>query len=225
MKKILIIEDDVKLIELLKCNLETEGFQSVAHQTGEDAIQRCDRERPDVILLDIMLPGADGLEICQRLRSHPELCSTPIILITAGRAESDCIRGLELGANDYIVKPFFLRELIARIKVQLRRPVEKSSLLRIGELELDRMRCRVWRSGTELSLTANEFRLLEYLMNRAGTVFSRQQLLNAVWSNRHDVSDRSVDVYVFRLRRKLGADPGNPPLIRSLRGFGYAFDG
>jgi DNA-binding response OmpR family regulator len=164
-------------------------------------------------------------EICQRLRSHPAQCSTPIIFISARLAEGDCIRGLELGANDYIIKPFFPREVIARIKVQLRRPVvERTSLLRVGELELDRMRRRVWRSRKELSLTANEFRLLEYLMDRAGMVFSRQ-LVDAVWSNHHEVSDRSVDVYVFRLRRKLGRDPGNPPVIRCLRGLGYAFDG
>jgi two-component system phosphate regulon response regulator PhoB len=215
MKKILLIDHlDVDLIALLKYTLDKEGFHLIAHPTGENAVELCSRERPDVILLNITLPGADGLEICQTLRNHPELCSTPIIFITERRAQSDCIRGLEIGANDYIVKPFFVREVVARIKVQLRRPVEKSSLLRVGELELDRMRCRVWQSGKELSLTATEFRLLEYMMDRAGTVFSRQQLMNAVWANHHDVSDRSVDVYVFRLRRKLGADPQNSPVIR-----------
>src|SRR5579871_2122265 len=138
MKKILLIEDDVDLFALLKYNLEKEGFQLVGSHTGKGALELCARERADLIVLDIMLPDADGLDICKRLRGHPDLRSTPIIFITARAAETDRIVGLELGANDYIVKPFFVREVIARVKVQLRRPAEIASLLRAGFLELDR---------------------------------------------------------------------------------------
>jgi DNA-binding response OmpR family regulator len=224
MKKILLIEDDVDLFALLKYNLEKEGFQLIGGHTGKGAVELCARERPDLFLLDIMLPDADGLEICKRLRSNPELRSTPIIFITARAAETDRIVGLELGANDYIVKPFFVREVVARIKVQLRRPLEAASLLKAGGLELDRVRCQVRLDGKDLSLTATEFRLLEYLMGRAGVVFSREQLLDAIWGNDRAVTDRTVDVYVLRLRQKLEADPANPQLIRSVRGFGYSFN-
>ena len=223
MKKILLIEDDVDLFALLKYNLEKEGFQLVGGLTGKGAVELCARERPDLVVLDILLPDADGLDICKRLRNHPELGSTPIIFITARAAETDRIVGLELGANDYIVKPFFVREVIARIKVQLRRPMETSSLLKAGSLELDRTRCQVRKGGKEILLTATEFRLLEYLMGRAGVVFSREQLLDAVWGNDRAVTDRTVDVYVLRLRQKLEPDPANPLLIRSVRGFGYSF--
>ncbi len=224
MKKNLLIEDDLDLYDLFKYNLEREGFQMVGANTGRGAIDLCVRERPDLIVLDIMLPDSDGLDICKRLRSHAELAPTPIIFITARASETDRIVGLELGANDYIVKPFFVREVIARIKVQLRRPTDATSVLKAGALELDRARCQVRLNGQELSLTATEFRLLEYLMGRAGVVFSREQLLDAVWGNDRAVTDRTVDVYVLRLRQKLEAEPGNPQLIRSVRGFGYSFN-
>jgi DNA-binding response OmpR family regulator len=224
MKKILLIEDDVDLYALLKYNLEREGFQMVGANTGRGAVDLCVRERPDLIVLDIMLPDSDGLDICKRLRSHPELSPTPIIFITARASETDRIVGLELGANDYIVKPFFVREVIARIKVQLRRPADSASQLKAGGLVLDRTRCQVRLNEKELSLTATEFRLLEYLMGRAGVVFSREQLLDAVWGNDRAVTDRTVDVYVLRLRQKLESEPGNPQFIRSVRGFGYSFN-
>lgn len=224
MKKILLIEDDVDLYALLKYNLEREGFQMTGSNTGKGAVELCIRERPDLIVLDIMLPDSDGLDICKRLRNHPEVGATPIIFITARASETDRIVGLELGANDYIVKPFFVREVIARIKVQLRRPSEAVSVLKAGGLELDRTRCQVRMNGRELSLTATEFRLLEFLMGRTGVVFSREQLLDAVWGNDRAVTDRTVDVYVLRLRQKLEAEPGNPHLIRSVRGFGYSFN-
>ena len=224
MKKILLIEDDVDLYALLKYNLEREGFQMTGANTGKGAIELCVRERPDLIVLDIMLPDSDGLDICKRLRGHAELNTTPIIFITARASETDRIVGLELGANDYIVKPFFVREVIARIKVQLRRPADSVAVLKAGGLELDRARCQVRINGKELSLTATEFRLLEYLMGRAGVVFSREQLLDAVWGNDRAVTDRTVDVYVLRLRQKLESEPGNPQLIRSVRGFGYSFN-
>jgi DNA-binding response OmpR family regulator len=224
MKKIVLIEDDVDLYALLKYNLEKEGFGVKGANTGKGAVDLCLRERPDLIILDIMLPDSDGLDICKRLRKHPEMQNTPVIFLTARASETDRIVGLELGANDYIVKPFFIREVVARIKVQLRRPREAAPVLKSGELELDRSRCQVWLRGREIQLTATELRLLEFLMGRSGIVFSREQLLDAVWGNDRAVTDRTVDVYILRLRQKLEEDPGRPQFIRSVRGFGYSFN-
>ncbi|MBM3811553.1 MAG: response regulator transcription factor [Acidimicrobiia bacterium] len=223
MKKIVLIEDDADLFALLKYNLEKEGFQLTGAQTGKGAIDLCLRERPDLILLDIMLPDSDGLDICRGIRNHPELTHTPVIFLTARASETDRIVGLELGANDYVVKPFFIRELIARIKIQFRGGGAPAKVLKCGALELDRNRCRVTREGKALSLTATEFRLLEFLMSRPGVVFTREQLLDAAWGQDRNVTDRTVDVYILRLRQKVEPDPANPSLIRSLRGFGYSF--
>jgi DNA-binding response OmpR family regulator len=223
MKKIALIEDDSDLFALLKYNLEKEGFALVGMQTGKGAIELCLRERPDLVLLDIMLPDSDGIDICKGLRKHPELAHIPIIFLTARASEADRILGLELGANDYIVKPFFIRELIARIKIQFRTQAAPQRLLKVAGLELDRESYQVRLHGDELQLTATEFRLLEFLMSRPGVVFSRDQLLNAVWGHDRAVTDRTVDVYILRLRQKIEADPANPALIRSVRGFGYSF--
>ncbi|MBZ2178205.1 MAG: response regulator transcription factor [Acidobacteria bacterium] len=224
MKKIVLIEDDADLFALLKYNLEKEGYFFAGSQTGKGAIDLCRRERPDLIILDIMLPDSDGLEICKAIRSHPELANIPVIFLTARATETDRIVGLELGANDYIVKPFFVRELIARIKIQFRSQGQPARSLKAGSLELDRNACRVYLAGEELTLTATEFRLLEFLMSRPGVVFSREQLLNAVWGHDRAVTDRTVDVYVLRLRQKVERDPANPHSIRSVRGFGYSFN-
>jgi DNA-binding response OmpR family regulator len=224
MKKVMLIEDDADLYALLKYNLEKEGFALVGSQTGKGAIELCRRERPDLILLDIMLPDSDGLDICKGIRQHPELAHIPIIFLTARASEADRIVGLELGANDYIVKPFFIRELIARIKIQFRPQPAAQRALKAGNLELDRSSCRVWLHGQEVQLTATEFRLLEFLMMRPGVVFSREQLLDSVWGHDRAVTDRTVDVYILRLRQKVESDPANPSLIRSVRGFGYSFN-
>jgi DNA-binding response OmpR family regulator len=224
MRKIALIEDDADLYSLLKYNLEKEGFQMVGSQTGKDALELFRRERPDLIILDIMLPDSDGLEICKRLRTVPELAHIPVIFLTARASETDRILGLELGANDYIVKPFFIRELIARIKIQFRTQNNPTRVLKAGNLELDRNSCRVQMNGETLALTATEFRLLEFLMSRPGVVFSREQLLDAVWGHDRAVTDRTVDVYVLRLRQKVERDPASPIMIRSVRGFGYSFD-
>ncbi|BDC50605.1 DNA-binding response regulator [Bryobacterales bacterium F-183] len=224
MKKIVLIEDDADLFALLKYNLEKEGFALVGSQTGKGAIDLCRRERPDLVLLDIMLPDSDGLDICKGIRNHSELAHVPVIFLTARASETDRIVGLELGANDYIVKPFFIRELIARIKIQFRGQAGPSKTLRAAGLELDKSSCRVKLRGEELSLTATEFRLLEFLMSRPGVVFSREQLLDAVWGHDRAVTDRTVDVYILRLRQKIEQDATNPSFIRSVRGFGYSFD-
>ena len=219
MKKILLIEDDTDLFALLKYNLEKEGFSLTGSQTGRGAVDLCRQTRPDLILLDIMLPDSDGLDICKGIRRDPELAATPIIFLTARGSETDRIVGLELGANDYVVKPFFVRELIARIKLQFRNQAPPARILEAGGLELDVAGRSVRLHGKPLSLTATEFRLLEYLMSRPGVVFTREQLLNAVWGLDKAITDRAVDVYVLRLRQKIEAD-----LIHSVRGFGYTFE-
>lgn len=225
MKKILLIEDDPDLYGLLKYNLQKNGFQFVGSNTSHGAVELCSRELPDLILLDIMLPDSSGLEICTRVRSHNAIAAIPIIFITARGSEADRITGLELGANDYMVKPFSIRELIARVNVHLRGSVEVVPLpMRAGPLVLDRSTCQVSQNGRPVSLTATEFRLLEFFMSRPGMVFSREQLLRAVWGDDRSIVDRSVDVYVLRLRKKLESDPSTPELICSVRGFGYSFN-
>ena len=180
MKKVLLIEDDLDLYQLLKYNLERSGFQFTGANTGKGAVELCLNERPDLILLDIMLPDSSGLEICARLRNQTMMAGTPIIFLTARASESDRVMGLELGANDYIVKPFSIRELIARVKVQLRPAAEiGTTVLRFGKLELDRSRYQAFYNGDPIVLTATEFRLLEFLMSRPGIVFDREQLLSA----------------------------------------------
>jgi DNA-binding response OmpR family regulator len=223
MRKIALIEDDADLFTLVKYNLEKEGFTVVGANTGRGVMDLFRREKPDLILLDIMLPDSDGLEICKSIRQNPELVHIPVIFLTARVSETDRIVGLELGANDYIVKPFFVRELIARIKIQFRGQATATRVLKAARLELDRSSCEVRLDGQLLTLTATEFRLLEFLMNRPGVVFSREQLLDAVWGHDRAVTDRTVDVYILRLRQKIEADPANPLLIRSVRGFGYSF--
>jgi len=224
MKKIALIEDDNDLYNLVQYNLDKEGFQVVGSQTGKGALDLCRREHPDLVILDIMLPDSDGLDICKSIRKDPDLASTPIIFLTARASETDRIVGLELGANDYVVKPFFVRELIARIKLQFRNQATPTRVLEAGGVELDRTSCQARVNGTPLALTATEFLLLEYLMNRPGVVFSREQLLNAVWGQDRAITDRAVDVYVLRLRQKVEQDPAAPVLIHSVRGFGYTFE-
>jgi DNA-binding response OmpR family regulator len=224
MKKILLIEDDADLFSLLRYNLEKEGFSLTGQQTGKGAIELCRQVRPDLILLDIMLPDSDGLDICKGIRKDPDLAGIPIIFLTARASETDRIVGLEIGANDYVVKPFFVRELIARIKLQFRSQNAPPRVLEAGGLELDPSSRQVRLHGTPLALTATEFRLLEFLMTRRGVVFSREQLLNAVWGQDRAITDRAVDVYVLRLRQKVESDPAAPVLIHSIRGFGYTFE-
>ena len=223
MKRIVLIEDDADLFSLIQYNLVKEGFAFAGSQTGKGAIDLCLREKPDLIILDIMLPDSDGLEICRAVRAHPELAHIPVIFLTARASETDRIVGLELGANDYIVKPFFVRELIARIKIHFRDQPVANKVLKAGGLTLDRSRREVRLGDREITLTATEFRLLEFLMTRPGVVFSREQLLDAVWGHDRAVTDRTVDVYVLRLRQKIETESG-VSYVRSVRGFGYSFN-
>src|SRR5271166_1106063 len=206
MKKILLIEDDTDLFNLVQYNLEKEGFTFTGAKTGRGALDLCRREKPDLAILDIMLPDSDGLDICRGIRSDPEIAHIPIIFLTARAAETDRIVGLELGGNDYIVKPFYVRELIARVRTQFRTAATQSNVIRDGDLELNRTACQVRLRGAEVSLTATEFRMLDVIMSRPGVVFSREQLLDAVWGSNHAITDRAVDVYILRLR--LNTTPG-----------------
>jgi len=224
MRKILLIEDDTDLFALLKYNLEKEGYSLIGQQTWKGAVELCRQNRPDLILLDIMLPDSDGLDICKGIRKDPVLAATPIIFLTARASETDRIVGLEIGANDYVVKPFFVRELIARIKLQFRNQAPPARVMEAGGLELDVASRQVRMNGSPLALTATEFRLLEYLMARPAVVFSREQLLNAVWGQDRAITDRAVDVYILRLRQKIERDPAAPDLLHSVRGFGYTFE-
>ncbi|MGH9720583.1 MAG: response regulator transcription factor [Bryobacteraceae bacterium] len=229
MKKIFLVEDDTDLYSLLEYNLRREGFETTGSQTGKGVLDRCRKEHPDLVLLDIMLPDCDGIDVCKAIRNEPELSELPVIFLTARASETDRVIGLEIGASDYVVKPFFIRELMARIRVQLRRRSEgttrvPSDTLRAAGIEIDRNRCRVLVNGQPAPLTVTEYRLLELFMSRPGMVFTREQLLDSVWGNGRAVTDRAVDVYILRLRQKVEPDPAKPTLIHSVRGFGYKFE-
>ncbi|MDA1314526.1 MAG: response regulator transcription factor [Acidobacteria bacterium] len=224
MKTVALIDDDPDLQELLRYNLEKVGYRLVGHSTGQDAIIFLQHAQPDLLVLDIMLPHTDGLDICRSIRRHPQLSSLPVIFLTARGAELDRVLGFELGANDYVVKPFFVRELVARIQSLLRRDDLTAEILAVDELALDRGRLEVSRSGEKVALTATEFRLLEFLMTRPGLVWDREQLLDQVWGRDRGVTERAVDVCVLRLRQKLESQPTKPKWIHTVRGFGYTFD-
>lgn len=219
--KIVLVEDDADLYNLLRYAFEQEGFEFSGAQTGRDAVDLCRRRQPDLIVLDVMLPGVDGFDICKQIRRDSRLRNTPIIFLTARNRESDRVRGLEIGGNDYVVKPFSVRELMMRVKVRLREAGVRGEMLSMGAITLDRDRREVAVHGKPVSLTATEFRLLERLISAPGRVFEREELLDAVWGPACNVTDRTVDVHVRRLRKKLEPDPSNPQFIHALRGFGY----
>ncbi|MEX2300440.1 MAG: response regulator transcription factor [Bryobacterales bacterium] len=223
MKTIAIVEDDNDLRELLRYNLEQRGYRCVATESGAEALPLCRHARPDLILLDIMLPGMDGLQVFQALKSNAALREAPVIFLTARASETDRVVGLELGANDYVVKPFSVRELLVRIRIQLAARSPRQDLLKAGPLALDRGRRKVFLHGEPVNLTATEFRLLEHLMSSPGQVFERDRLLDAVWGQQRSVLERTVDSYIVRLRGKLEARPDTTRFIQSLRGIGYSF--
>jgi two-component system phosphate regulon response regulator PhoB len=222
--RVLIVEDEAPLAELLRYNLEAEGFQVSHAESGEDAELSVAEERPDLVILDWMLPSVSGIELCRRFRSKPETRSIPILMLTARGEESDRIRGLSTGADDYVVKPFSLPELMARVKAILRRasPDRLADVLRAGDIELDRAAHRVTRGAREVRLGPTEFRLLEFLMESPGRVLSRTQLLDGVWGRDAFVDERTVDVHIGRLRKALVRGKERDP-VRTVRGAGYAF--
>jgi two-component system phosphate regulon response regulator PhoB len=222
--RILIVEDEEPLTLLLRYNLESEGYLVDAVARGDDADTRLKESVPDLIVLDWMLPGLSGIELCRRLRARPETRSLPIIMLTARGEESERVRGLATGADDYIVKPFSVPELLARVRALLRRakPERMADILKLGELELDRVKKRVLRNGRDIELGPTEYRLLEFLMERPGRVFTREQLLDGVWGSEVYIDERTVDVHVGRLRKALNRGNDSDP-IRTVRGSGYVF--
>jgi two-component system phosphate regulon response regulator PhoB len=223
--RILIVEDEEPLTLLLRYNLEAEGFDVDAIARGDEADTRLKESVPDLVILDWMLPGLSGIELCRRLRSRPETRALPIIMLTARGEESERVRGLATGADDYIVKPFSVPELLARVRALLRRakPERVAEILACGDIEIDRVKKRVTRAGRDVNLGPTEYRLLEYLMERPGRVFTREQLLDGVWGSDVYVDERTVDVHVGRLRKALNRGRETDP-IRTVRGSGYAFD-
>ena len=221
-KKILIVEDEHDILQLIKLYLEKEGFRTVAAKTGTEGLQCAKQEKPDLVVLDLMLPEIDGLEVCKRLRSAPETAMLPIIMLTAKAEESDTVVGLELGADDYVTKPFSPKTLVARIKALLRRldqkPDESPTRYQYGDLAMDLARHEVTVKDNEVPLTAKEFGLLEHLLRNPGRVLTRDILLNTVWGYDYYGTTRTVDVHIRRLKQKL---PSLNEAIISVKSLGY----
>jgi two-component system alkaline phosphatase synthesis response regulator PhoP len=229
MKRILIIEDDRDIVELVRYNLEQEGFQVTAVGDGSSGLAQIRKSPPDLLLLDLMLPKLSGLEICKAVRRDQNLNRLPILMLTARGDESDRVVGLELGADDYVTKPFSPRELVARIKALLRRTADAAAgeperIIEVGQLIIDPGGYRVARSGKPLPLSTLEFRLLYFLASHPGRVYTRDQLLDGVWGADRFVTPRSVDACMRRLREKVENDPENPRHLKTMRGAGYLFE-
>jgi two-component system phosphate regulon response regulator PhoB len=226
MKKVLIIEDEKDLAELLSFNLEKDGFAATCIHDGKQGFERAVADIPDLILLDLMLPGLLGTEVCKALRKEPRTARIPIIMITAKGDEIDRVVGFEVGADDYIVKPFSMREVTLRVKALMRRvdqemPTPATDQLILGEIAIDKQRHTVTSAGNEIELTSTEFKLLLHLVEKKGCVQSREQLLQRVWGYNNSADTRTVDTHVTRLRGKLG-EPGD--IIKTVRGFGYKIE-
>jgi phosphate regulon transcriptional regulator PhoB len=227
MKRVLIIEDDRDIVELVRYNLANEGFQVSAAFDGGTGLSTLKKTPPDLLLLDLMLPKMSGLDICREVRRDDSLNRLPILMLTARGDEADRVVGLEMGADDYVTKPFSPRELLARVKALLRRaepPADAPRTIEVGKLAIDPASYRVSHAGKAVPLSTLEFRLLYYLASRPNRVFTRDQLLDAVWGTDRFVTPRSVDVYVRRLREKIESDPENPIHLKTVRGAGYLFE-
>ncbi len=227
-KYILVVDDEADIVELVSYNLKKEGFLVDSSSDGEGALKKIKKGKYDLIILDLMLPGIQGIELCRILRNDPKTANLPIIMLTAKGEEIDRVIGLEMGADDYIAKPFSPRELIARVKAVLRRFLEKPAIpkiLKVDDLEIDTERYIVSIKGKPIKLSATEFKLLSFLAERKGKVFNRDQLLDAVWRDEAFVEPRTVDVHIRRLRANIEEDPANPKYIKTMRGIGYFFDG
>jgi len=227
MKKILIVEDENDVVTLLKYNLEKEGFKVAATADGTLALAQMRRETPDIVILDLMLPGLSGLEVCRQLRRTDAFSRIPILIISAKGEEADRVVGLEMGADDYVTKPFSVREVVARVRALLRRNDPTHALLKTkvqrGMIIIDPMAHSVTVQGRLVELSALEFRLLHHLALHPGMVFSRDQLLDRVWGNDRTVTPRSVDVYIRRIREKIETSPEDPTYVQTVHGVGYRF--
>lgn len=223
---IFVVEDDPDISRLVRHHLDGAGFSVKLYPTGHAVLADAERGRPTLFILDIMVPGKDGLELCRQIRQTQSLASIPVIFLTARSSEADRVLGLELGADDYIPKPFSPRELVARVKAVLRRferPLEQGPV-RVGEIEIDPVAMTLTVNGQPVTTTATEFRLLDYFARHQGRVFTRDHLLDSVWRDTSYVTPRSVDVYVRRIREKIEPDPENPRYLKTVRGAGYRFE-
>ena len=223
--RVLVVEDEAPLVTLLRYNLEKEGFEVCEAADGEEALAQIVERKPDIVLLDWMLPLVSGIEVCRRIRRSPETRSLPVIILTARGEEADRVRGLDSGADDYVVKPFSPSELVARLRAVMRRthPGSAQDVLRFADVELDTAAHRVARAGKPVHLGPTEYRLLRYLMLHPGRVFSREQLLDAVWGHDIYVEARTVDVHIRRLRKALNGE-GDADIVRTVRSAGYSLD-
>lgn len=227
-KHILVVDDEADLVELVTYHLKKEGFIVDSAFDGETALKKIRKGKYDLIILDLMLPGIQGMELCRILRNDPKTSSLPIIMLTAKGEEVDKILGLEIGADDYITKPFSPRELAARVKAVLRRTTEKPAadkIIEAGDLVINKETYSVTNKGLPVKLSATEFKLLLFLAERRGKIFNRDQILDAVWRDEAFVEPRTVDVHIRRLRSQIEEDPAQPRYIKTMRGIGYFFDG
>jgi|SRR5450755_2059314 DNA-binding response OmpR family regulator len=225
-RQVFVVEDDADIAGLVCFHLNSSGYTARWISNSTSVIEEAERERPALFLLDIMIPGSDGIELCRHIRSNKRLSAARIIFLTAKTGESDRIKGFEFGGDDYITKPFSPRELIARVRAVLRRTsqAEQPEILNLGPIEIDASSMILKVAGQTVATTAREFRLLHYLARHRSRVFTRDQLLDAVWSAGCFVTPRSVDVYMRRLREKIEPDPENPSYLKTVRGIGYRFD-
>jgi DNA-binding response OmpR family regulator len=224
---IFVVEDEADIARLISHNLQAGGFAVQSFSNASSVVTQAIRELPSLFLLDVMLSGTDGFELCRHIRQIPPLSSIPVIFLTAKTSEADRVKGLELGGDDYITKPFSPRELVARIRTVLRgagRSTMETEVLRLGNMQIDVASMTVQVDGRNVLTTVREFRLLEYLANHRGRVLTRDQLLDAVWKETPFVTPRSIDVYVRRLREKIERDPRHPQYLKTLRGIGYRFE-
>lgn len=222
---VLVIEDEAHILELLRYNLEAAGYNVILAENGRDGLERCFETHPDLILLDLMLPDVDGLDICNNIKRNEQTKNIPIIMLTAKSEEFDKVLGLELGADDYITKPFSIRELLARIKVVLRRAQQndndKEEIIRFGDITIDTQKHVVYKNGEALDLTLKEFELLKLLSQNIGKVLTRDYLLDKVWGYEYAGETRTVDVHIRHLRKKIEDDDKSPIYIETVRGIGY----
>lgn len=228
MAKILIVDDEPDIVELISYNLEREGFATAKAYDGGEALSKVRIEKPDLLILDLMLPGVSGLDICKKIRANPETADLPIIMLTAKADEVDKIIGLEIGADDYMTKPFSVKELIARVRTVLRRSQERKKpspkeTFEFRGLSINYVSCSVQVEGRPVTLSPTELKLLFFFTRNPGRVYSRDQILNHVWGDDTFITDRAVDVHIRRLRSQIEKDMDNPKYIMTVRGFGYKF--
>ena len=227
-RRIAVVEDEAELATLIEYNLTRSGFQPKIFGGEDGTIAALEKFQPDLIILDVMLPGHDGFELCRRIRAGGQMTRVPVVFLTDPSDEVDRVLGREIGGDDYITKPFSPRELVARVNAHLRRSegeaVQESSEIRLGPFRLDQAARRVYQNGNEVELTSTEFKLLEFFITHPGHAFSREQLLRHVWGEQHFVTPRTVDVHVRRLREQIEVKPDEPVFLATVRGFGYRFE-